>query len=173
MNREEQRIARDITSGLSRRHFLRATGAAALGALAAAEPRLVASATKIPARADRMILLWMAGGMAQTETFDPKRYTPYQSGPRIQPGAQHLPQRQYRGRRHTTFRRTRRHRKSNGPRYVDPIASRRRSGLHPSFASSVPLAHRLSASTISGGAAYGRVHLTHAGPAESGHTGVY
>ncbi|MGA7412428.1 MAG: DUF1501 domain-containing protein [Bryobacteraceae bacterium] len=80
MNREEQRIARDITSGLSRRHFLRATGAAALGALAAGESRLTASPTKIPARADRMILLWMAGGMAQTETFDPKRYTPYQSG---------------------------------------------------------------------------------------------
>jgi hypothetical protein len=27
-----------------------------------------------------MILLWMAGGMAQTETFDPKRYTPYEPG---------------------------------------------------------------------------------------------
>jgi hypothetical protein len=80
MNREEQHIASEITSGLSRRHFLRATGAAALGALTAGEPRLAASPTKIPARADRMILLWMAGGMAQTETFDPKRYTPYQSG---------------------------------------------------------------------------------------------
>ncbi len=80
MNREEQHIASGITSGLSRRHFLRATGAAALGALTAGEPRLAASPTKIPARADRMILLWMAGGMAQTETFDPKRYTPYQSG---------------------------------------------------------------------------------------------
>jgi Protein of unknown function (DUF1501) len=80
MNREERRIAEGITSGLSRRHFLRATGAAALGALAGSEPRLIASPAKIPARADRMILLWMAGGMAQTETFDPKRYTPYQSG---------------------------------------------------------------------------------------------
>jgi Protein of unknown function (DUF1501) len=80
MNREEQRIARELTSGLSRRHFLRASGAAALGALAASEPRLVASTTRIPARADRMILLWMAGGMAQTETFDPKRYTPYEKG---------------------------------------------------------------------------------------------
>ena len=27
-----------------------------------------------------MILLWMAGGMAQTETWDPKRYTPYRAG---------------------------------------------------------------------------------------------
>ena len=27
-----------------------------------------------------MIVLWMGGGMAQTETFDPKRYTPYAPG---------------------------------------------------------------------------------------------
>src|SRR5262249_11917036 len=32
------------------------------------------------ARADSLILLWMAGGMAQTETFDPKRYTPFEPG---------------------------------------------------------------------------------------------
>ena len=32
------------------------------------------------ARADSMILLWMAGGMAQTETFDPKRYTEFSAG---------------------------------------------------------------------------------------------
>lgn len=30
--------------------------------------------------ADTVILLWMAGGMAHTETFDPKRYTPYEKG---------------------------------------------------------------------------------------------
>ena len=50
-----------------------------LGALAGAAPRLRA-AGKITPRADSMILLWMAGGMAQTETFDPKRYTPYETG---------------------------------------------------------------------------------------------
>src|SRR5439155_8711151 len=27
-----------------------------------------------------MILLWMAGGMAHTETFDPKRHAPFRSG---------------------------------------------------------------------------------------------
>ena len=32
--------------------------------------------------ADAVILLWMGGGMAQTETFDPKRYTPYAPGVR-------------------------------------------------------------------------------------------
>lgn len=30
--------------------------------------------------ADSVILLWMAGGMCHTETFDPKRYTPYEKG---------------------------------------------------------------------------------------------
>lgn len=35
---------------------------------------------KIEPRADTMILLWMAGGMAQTETFDPKAYTTYETG---------------------------------------------------------------------------------------------
>lgn len=80
MNREERRIEQAITGGLSRRSFMRASGAAALAALAGSEARLIASPTKIPARADSMILLWMAGGMAQTETFDPKRYTPYEPG---------------------------------------------------------------------------------------------
>jgi hypothetical protein len=70
----------DVMHGdLSRRGFLRA-GAAGLAALAGSEARLLAGATKIAPRADCMILLWMAGGMAQTETFDPKRYTPFEPG---------------------------------------------------------------------------------------------
>eukprot|EP01035_Chromulina_nebulosa_P020905 gene20905-27096_t len=36
-------------------------------------------ASKI-ATADSVILLWMAGGMAHTETFDPKRYTSFEKG---------------------------------------------------------------------------------------------
>src|SRR5690349_739716 len=80
MNCDEQRIAREITAGLSRRNFMRATGSAALAALAGSGARAVAGASKIEPRADSMILLWMAGGMAQTETFDPKRYTPYEKG---------------------------------------------------------------------------------------------
>ena len=64
----------------NRRDFLRTASAATLAALAGTEPRLLANQRKIEPRADCMILLWMAGGMAQTETFDPKRYTPYESG---------------------------------------------------------------------------------------------
>ncbi|HYM12341.1 MAG TPA: DUF1501 domain-containing protein [Bryobacterales bacterium] len=72
----------ELFRGLSRRHFLRASAGATLAALAAREPRLLASETapKIKPTADTFILLWMAGGMAQTETWDPKRYTPFAPG---------------------------------------------------------------------------------------------
>jgi hypothetical protein len=58
---------------------MQASAAATLAALTGSEARLFAG-TKIEPRADSVILLWMAGGMAQTETFDPKKYTPYQTG---------------------------------------------------------------------------------------------
>ena len=57
--------------------------AAALAALAAGEPRLVRGAEPVKhpePTADTFILLWMAGGMAAPETFDPKRYTPFEVG---------------------------------------------------------------------------------------------
>jgi hypothetical protein len=57
---------------LTRREFLSQT---ALAPLAFAN-----SGKLLPAKADAMILLWMAGGMAQTETFDPKRRTPFEPG---------------------------------------------------------------------------------------------
>jgi hypothetical protein len=74
MNREENKIL----SSLSRRDFL-VSGPAVLAALAGGAPRSLA-ASKIEPTADTLILLWMAGGMAQTETFDPKRFTAYESG---------------------------------------------------------------------------------------------
>jgi hypothetical protein len=71
---------RAICTRISRRGFMGATAAATLGALAGREPQLVASAPRRAATADAVIVLWMAGGMAQTETFDPKRYTPFAPG---------------------------------------------------------------------------------------------
>ncbi len=68
---------------LSRRDFLKTASAATLAALAAGAPRSLLGAEgseKIAPTADRVIVLWMAGGMAHTETFDPKRYTPYAAG---------------------------------------------------------------------------------------------
>ena len=45
---------------------------------------MFAQGTQAPrATADAVIVLWMAGGMAQTETFDPKRYTPFAPGVRV------------------------------------------------------------------------------------------
>jgi uncharacterized protein (DUF1501 family) len=64
----------------TRRHFMQASAAAAMASMTGTEARLLAAPAKIAARADSVILLWMAGGMAQTETFDPKRYTPYETG---------------------------------------------------------------------------------------------
>ncbi len=73
-----------IYSKVSRRGFMGATAAATLSALVGREPVLaqVAHAPRA-ATADAVIVLWMAGGMAQTETFDPKRYTPYAPGVKL------------------------------------------------------------------------------------------
>lgn len=67
---------------MNRRHFMQASAAATMAALTGSAPRALAGpgVKKTDAKADCVILLWMAGGMAQTETFDPKRYTPYENG---------------------------------------------------------------------------------------------
>ncbi|MCC6367754.1 MAG: DUF1501 domain-containing protein [Bryobacterales bacterium] len=72
---------KQIVESLSRRGFIGGTGSALLSALGGGNPSVMSGATGRPeAKADTLILLWMAGGMAQTETFDPKRYTPYEKG---------------------------------------------------------------------------------------------
>ncbi|MDN3203032.1 DUF1501 domain-containing protein [Algoriphagus sediminis] len=67
----------------SRREFLKKTSAAAMATMGMGAPLagLISSCeSKIPTTADSVILLFMAGGMAHTETFDPKRYTPFRKG---------------------------------------------------------------------------------------------
>ena len=71
------------TPDYTRRDFVKGLSAATLGALAAGYPRQLLAAetaSPIPATADTVIVLWMGGGMAATETFDPKRYTPFEKG---------------------------------------------------------------------------------------------
>ncbi|WP_163380521.1 DUF1501 domain-containing protein [Cyclobacterium sp. SYSU L10401] len=68
-----------------RREFLKKTSAATMAAMAAGVPMsgLLSSCStkeKIKSTADTVILLYMAGGMAHTETFDPKKYTPFRKG---------------------------------------------------------------------------------------------
>ena len=70
-----------ISSAHSRRDFLKTASAATLAALTAGAPRVFAEPEeKITPTADCVIVLWMAGGMAHTETFDPKRYAPFEKG---------------------------------------------------------------------------------------------
>ncbi len=68
----------------TRRDFLQTASAATLSALTAGALRLVRSAdlelARSKATADSVIVLWMGGGMASTETFDPKRHTPFEPG---------------------------------------------------------------------------------------------
>jgi hypothetical protein len=67
----------------TRRNFLRALGASTAATFLGGAPRSMAAEKreKHPAAtADSCILLWMAGGMAAPETFDPKAYLPYEVG---------------------------------------------------------------------------------------------
>lgn len=73
-----------LPAPLARREFLRLLGAAGLATLSLDAPRLRADPgrrpERPPARADACILIWLAGGMAAPETFDPKRHAPYEKG---------------------------------------------------------------------------------------------
>lgn len=70
---------------LTRRKFLEGMSAASLAAMASTIPTAsFLSSCGFNSRkqhtADSVILLWMAGGMAHTETFDPKTYVPFEKG---------------------------------------------------------------------------------------------
>ena len=87
MNREsETKLTAEesfIAGKIGRRGFMArgVSAAATLASLIGSEPKLLRAAAP-PATADSIIVLWMAGGMASTETFDPKRYTPFAPGVR-------------------------------------------------------------------------------------------
>ncbi len=78
----------DQPEALARRDFLKQLALAGTAALMSGEPRLLgadggADGEKLvqpKATADTCIVLWMAGGMAAPETFDPKRYRPFEKG---------------------------------------------------------------------------------------------
>ena len=70
-----------VNEQATRREFLAKTAAASAAALAMSAPRAMAAGSSPPeAKADCCILLWMAGGMAAPDTFDPKRYVPFEVG---------------------------------------------------------------------------------------------
>lgn len=74
-----------MNNDLTRREFLEKMKQATLASLATgiSTSSFLTSCSarqKLNATADSVILLWMAGGMAHTETFDPKTYTPFNTG---------------------------------------------------------------------------------------------
>ena len=77
----------ELAERIARRDFLGGLAAAAIAARMTGEPRNAAAAEKIEQpkpTADSCILIWMAGGMAAPETFDPKRYHPFEVGTPIE-----------------------------------------------------------------------------------------
>src|SRR5882762_4365753 len=78
MNSDEQRA---LSAVVSRRGFMTASASATLAALAGGSPRALWAGTERPKpTADTLIVLWMAGDMAHTETFDPKRPAEFEPG---------------------------------------------------------------------------------------------
>jgi hypothetical protein len=67
-----------------RRDFLKQLSAASVAAMMTGEPQRLLAAdhavTQPEPKADACILIWMGGGMAAPDTFDPKRYSPFESG---------------------------------------------------------------------------------------------
>jgi hypothetical protein len=68
-----------------RRDFIKKLAAASTAAWMTGEPQAIwaktgEAVTHPPAKADACILLWMAGGMAAPDTFDPKGYLPFEKG---------------------------------------------------------------------------------------------
>ena len=63
----------------NRRDFLK--GIAATGMASALPASLGASGPQITTgAADALIVIWLPGGIAQTDTWDPKQYTPFGAG---------------------------------------------------------------------------------------------
>ncbi|MGI9355822.1 MAG: DUF1501 domain-containing protein [Rhizobiaceae bacterium] len=68
---------------LARRDYLKLLAKLFAASLSGSAPLALADTADVvhPApKADTCILLWMAGGMAATETFDPKHYVPFKKG---------------------------------------------------------------------------------------------
>ena len=72
-----------IPEQLARRDFLKQLSSASAAALACGGTRALGNTQDTPqptSKADSCILIWMAGGMAAPDTFDPKTYSPFEKG---------------------------------------------------------------------------------------------
>ncbi|MFK8115295.1 MAG: DUF1501 domain-containing protein [Rubripirellula sp.] len=70
-------------ASLQRREFVKQLSAAGAATLAMGAPRSLLGSESMEhpaAKADACILIWLGGGMAAPDTFDPKQYTPFEVG---------------------------------------------------------------------------------------------
>jgi len=86
----DERVNEDafMSENLTRRDYLKQLSAASLATLSMGAPRLLGAAEGHPVAqpkptADACILLWMGGGMAAPDTWDPKRYVPFKAGTKV------------------------------------------------------------------------------------------
>ena len=72
-----------MKSGITRRQFIQ-TGALAAAGLSSSRfaygEEVAKTVAKLVPKADAMIHIWLPGGIAQTDTWDPKKYTPFEKG---------------------------------------------------------------------------------------------
>lgn len=82
-------VEKGAPKGEVRRDFLKKLAMASAAALMASEPRqlfALPDGSRIlnpQAKADSIIVLWMGGGMGAPDTFDPKRYEPFEVGKEV------------------------------------------------------------------------------------------
>src|SRR5256885_16344860 len=66
-----------MRSTMNRREFLKAAAAAGV---TAALPTIASAVPKLRPTADSLVVIWLPGGIAQTDTWDFKKHTPYEPG---------------------------------------------------------------------------------------------
>ena len=169
----------NMSNHLSRRDYLKQIAAASAAAWMAGEPRLISAAEagkKIEhpkPTADTCILLWMAGGMAAPETFDPKRYTPFEVGVPVEKILSTFPAIDTAVDNIKISAGAGEHRQGDGPGDADPLARPGRPGQHPALAAPVSLAHRLRPAADGGLPAHRRVDGPRPRAAKPGHPAVH
>jgi hypothetical protein len=73
----------NTSNSLTRRQLLQSAAITGLGASAAPwldNSALADNVKRVPAKADSMIVIWLPGGVAQTDCWDPKQHTPFRAG---------------------------------------------------------------------------------------------
>ena len=109
----------------SRRSFLQQVSSASAAALTMGAPSVFADESEKVEQprptADACIILWMAGGMAAPETFDPKHYEPFQEGLEVEKIISTFPRHRHVRRWPADFGRAGERCSGDGPRDIDPF----------------------------------------------------